>query len=55
MKPSYREYLTKILIYLAKMCTFNHELICQDSTVVAAAVYFIALKTLEQVMKELVP
>lgn len=37
------------------MCTFNHELITKDNTVLAAAVYFIGLKTLEQVMKDFVP
>lgn len=37
------------------MCAFNHELITRPSHVLASAVYFIALKTLEQVSKNFVP
>ena len=46
LRPSLSEYLHKILIYLSKMCTFNHELISKDNTILGAAIYFIALKTL---------
>ena len=55
LKPSLREYLHKILIYLSKMCTFDHHLIACDKTLLATAVYFIGLKTLEQVARDLVP
>ena len=28
IRPSYQQYLNKILVYLSKMCVFDHELIC---------------------------
>ncbi len=37
------------------MCVFNHELIGRSITLLAPAVYFIALKTLEQVNKAFAP
>lgn len=54
-KSALLEYLNKILTYLSKMCTFNHDLITKDNNVLASAIYFIALKTLEQVHKNFVP
>lgn len=41
-----QEYLLKILVYLSKMCVFDHELIACEKTTLGSAVYFIALKTL---------
>ena len=37
------------------MSTFNHDLITRPNPVLAAAIYFIGLKTLEQVNKSFVP
>ena len=37
------------------MCIFDHQLMAVDKATLAAAVYFIGLKTLEQVAKHLVP
>jgi hypothetical protein len=37
------------------MCTFNHELITRPNKILAASIYFIALKTLEQVNKSFCP
>jgi len=54
-QPKLLEYLQKILIYLSKMCTFNHELITRPSCILASAIYFIGLKTLEQVNKNFSP
>lgn len=42
------KYLAKILLYLSKMTLFNHELAEESQPLLAAAVAFIALKTLEQ-------
>lgn len=43
------KYLAKILLYLSKMVMFNSELAEESAETLAAAVVFIALKTLEQV------
>lgn len=43
------------MLYLSKMCLFNYELAQEDTKVLSAAVYFIALKTLEQVEPNLKP
>lgn len=37
------------------MCSFSHELIARPSVILACAIYFIALKTLEQVNSNFVP
>lgn len=37
------------------MCTFSCELVTRPTCVLASAVYFIALKTLEQVYREFSP
>lgn len=37
------------------MCMFSSELIAQNVTVLASAVYFIGLKTLEQVAHDICP
>lgn len=37
------------------MCMFQHELVSKDLRILAAAVYFIGLKTLEQVSKNFCP
>lgn len=42
------KYLAKILLYLSKMVLFNSELAEESPPLLAAAVVFIALKTLEQ-------
>lgn len=55
LRSSLIEYLGKILIYLSKMSTFSHELITRPNPVLASAIYFIGLKTLEQVNKSFVP
>lgn len=49
------DYLQQIMLYLSKMCLFNYELAQEDTKLLAAAVYFIALKTLEQVEPNLKP
>ena len=46
LQPSVDSYFSKILLYLSKMCMFQHELVSKDLRVLAAAVYFIGLKTL---------
>ena len=46
IKNSLQEYLFKILVYLSKMCIFDHELMACEKTILGSAVYFIALKTL---------
>lgn len=43
------KYLAKILLYLCKMVMFSSELAEESADILAAAVVFIALKTLEQV------
>jgi hypothetical protein len=43
------------LLYLSKMSLFNYELAQEDTKVLGSAVYFIALKTLEQVETSLRP
>lgn len=37
------------------MCSFSHDLMTRSQTVLAPAIYFIALKTLEQVNRNFVP
>lgn len=37
------------------MCTFSHELATKPNSILAPAIYFIALKTLEQVHRSFVP
>jgi hypothetical protein len=39
-------YLDQIVLYLGKMSLFSYELAQEDTKLLAAAVYFIALKTL---------
>ena len=43
------EYLQKVTVYLGKMAMHNIELAWLSNSVVAAAVVFISLKTVEQV------
>jgi hypothetical protein len=43
------------VLYLGKMSLFSYELAQEDTKLLAAAVYFIALKTLEQVEPSLKP
>lgn len=50
-----QDYLEQILLYLSKMSLFNYELAQEDTKVLGSAVYFIALKTLEQVETTLKP
>ena len=49
------DYLSQIILYLSKMCLFSYELAQYDTKILAASVYFIALKTLEQVEPKLRP
>ncbi len=42
-------YLTKIVLYLSKMCLFSLDLAEENPVLLAGAVVFIGLKTLEQV------
>jgi hypothetical protein len=44
-----RKYFSKILLYLSKMALFNEILAEENPSLLAAAVVFIGLKTLEQV------
>jgi hypothetical protein len=55
LKPGLLLYLDKILVYLSKMCAFSHHLVTRHNATLASAIYFIALKTLEQVNKNLCP
>lgn len=55
LKPSLEAYFAKILLYLSKMTLFSHELVEKDLHILAGSVYFIALKTLEQVNRDLYP
>ena len=55
LKSSVEAYFHKILLYLAKMCMFNHELASTDLQTLSAGVYFISLKTLEQVNRDFCP
>lgn len=48
-------YFDQIVLYLAKMSLFSYELAQEDTKLLAAAVYFISLKTLEQVEPTLKP
>ena len=50
-----KSYLDQIVLYLSKMSLFSYELAQEDTKLLAAAVYFIALKTLEQVESSLRP
>ncbi len=50
-----KSYLDQIVLYLSKMSLFSYELAQEDTKLLAAAVYFIALKTLEQVEPSLRP
>lgn len=49
------DYLQQIMLYLSKMCLFSYDLAQENTKVLAAAAYFIALKTLEQVEPALKP
>ena len=55
LRPSFETYFGKILLYLTKMCLFSHELVEKETKLLAGAVFFIALKTLEQVNKDFCP
>ena len=50
-----KNYLKQILLYLSKMILFSYDLAQEDTKLLASAVYFIALKTLEQVQPNLKP
>ncbi len=50
-----QDYLEQILLYLSKMSLFSYELAQEDTKLLGSAVYFIALKTLEQVETTLRP
>lgn len=43
------KYYKKIILYLAKMALFSDELVEEDPSLLAGAIVFIGLKTLEQV------
>ena len=49
LSESSRKYFAKILLYLCKMVLFNELLAEESPSLLAAAVVFIGLKTLEQV------
>lgn len=55
LSPDKQDYLEQIILYLAKMSLFSYELAQENTKLLAAAVYFIALKTLEQVETTLRP
>lgn len=44
-----KKYFSKILLYLSKMSQFSLELVEESPSLLAGAVVFISLKTLEQV------
>ena len=43
------------MLYLSKMSLFSYELAQEDTKLLASSVYFIGLKTLEQVEPSLKP
>jgi hypothetical protein len=49
MNESSKKYFSKILLYLSKMSQFSLELVEESPSLLAGAVVFISLKTLEQV------
>jgi hypothetical protein len=49
LRETSSKYFKKIILYLSKMVLFNFDLAEEDPTLMAGAVVFIALKTLEQV------
>lgn len=53
--PEQQLYFDQIVLYLAKMSLFSYELAQEDTKLLAASVYFISLKTLEQVEPTLKP
>ena len=49
LTESSKKYFSKILLYLSKMSQFSLELVEESPSLLAGAVVFISLKTLEQV------
>jgi hypothetical protein len=49
LNDSSKKYFSKILLYLSKMSQFSLELVEESPALLAGAVVFISLKTLEQV------
>ena len=49
------KYLQQISLYLSKMSLFNSELVEEDMNLLAGAILFISLKTLEQTDKTVDP
>lgn len=55
VKDSLRSYFKDILIYLSKMSAFSNELAEKDISLLGSAIFFIAMKTLEQVAGNFCP